>query len=195
MIRFFDVFRKGNFEKVSSVDFFLLCMRMFDPNQCPCPKCGAKHPGWKRHAAYQRNLISFELGLVVSSLIVIVRYKCSSCRSTHAILPATVIPYGPYSLLFIIAVLSDYYSPSFTVQQVCDKYSISQSTLYEWKALYQKQKKVWIGILEDAAMLPVQFLKGFVDGSRLRNLNEFFRIAGVSFLQRYRTKAAQFAPG
>ena len=195
MIRLFDVFRKGNFKQLSAVAFFLKCMERFDPNTHNCPKCGTKHPRWKRHGSYTRDLISFEQNDTVFYRITVMRYKCSSCKGTHAILPASIIPYGSYSLLFIIAVMEDYHSRSMTIKQLCKKYSISKSTLYEWKALYLKHKKVWLGLLADAGQSPVQFLSGFLDGSRLRQLDEFFRIAGVSFLQGYRAKTAHCIPG
>lgn len=194
MIRFFRVFDKGNFHSASAISFFLMCMNLFDVNDHPCPKCGAKHPGWRRHGKYVRNLIGFEEGKVVTHLIIVIRYRCLSCKGTHAILPASIIPYGSYSLLFIITVLKEHYDGSLTVAQLCRKYRISPSTLYEWKALYRKHKKVWLGLLKDAAIPPLQFLEGFFDGSRLRRLQEFFAIARVSFLQRHRRQTAQLAP-
>lgn len=192
MIRLFDVFSKGHLEKVNAMVFFLQCMSLFEPDDHECPTCGTQHPGWKRHGQYMRNLISFELGQVVTCRITVLRYKCLSCQSTHAILPASITPYGPYSLLFILAVLRDHYSGSLTVQGICHKYSISQSTLYEWKALYRQHKRIWLGLLSDAAISPLQFLEGFLK-SRIHQLGAFFRMAGVSFLQR-RRKTAQSAP-
>lgn len=194
MIRLFDVFDKGNFTAMKAVCFISMCMRVFKINQHPCPKCGATHPAWKYHGKYMRNLINFEFGKVVTYRITVYRYKCSSCLGTHAILPALIIPYGQYSLLFIMAVMRDYFYRNLTVEQICRKYSIAPSTLYEWKALYHKHKKLWLGLLDDLATSATQFLESFFHGDRLRQLNVFFRIAGVSFLQRSQ-KTAPSAPG
>lgn len=107
-----------------------------------CPYCKAKHPDWKKHSEYDRYLISFENGYIVSHQVFITRYKCSSCRHTHAVLPELIIPHSSYSFLFIIAVMRDYFNRSITVESICAKYNISVSTLYLWKDLFLRQKKL-----------------------------------------------------
>ena len=195
MIRVFELFCKSNFKNITAMDLFLQFMATFKPNDHPCPKCGVKHPDWKQHAVYNRYLISFENGCIVSYLITIIRYRCLSCKSTHAILPESIIPYQPYSFLFIIAVMKDYYTRSLTVEGICSKYDISKSTLYSWTRLYRTHKKIWLGLLEDACTSTIQFLEGLFSGTRLYSLHEFFHTAGFSFLQGRRTKTAQSAPG
>lgn len=194
MIRVFELFCKLNLMNLTAKDLFLQSMVKFQPHDHKCPFCSAEHPDWKKHAVYERYLISFESGRNVSYLITIVRYRCSSCGHTHAILPESVIPYQSYSLLFILAVMRDYYIGSLTVADICEKYDIAVSTLYSWKELFLRHKKVWLGLLDDACTSSLQFLDCFFR-NHLRSLKEFFLMAGVSFLQGpSHIKKAYFAP-
>lgn len=196
MIRVFELFRKLNFKNISAKDLFNKFMAEFEPNEHKCPWCNTKDPDWKKHAEYERWLISFEGGSTVTYRLVITRYKCSSCGHTHAILPESIIPYQSYSFLFIIAVMRDYYTRTITVADICAKYDISVSTLYSWKELFIKDKKIWLGLLEDAYISSLEFLNSFCDKSFRYDLKEFFQIAGVSFMQgSSHVKKACSAPG
>lgn len=182
MIRVFQLFFKLNFKVLSGLDFFNKSMEELNLFDYPCPCCNTKHPDWKRHDDYERRLIDFEKGKVACYYIVIVRYICSSCRHTHAILPESIIPYQSYSFLFILSALSDYFTKSCTVNFICEKYNISASTLYAWKKLFLKHKKIWLGILEDTHTSSIQFLKSLIN-DLLYHLNDFFNMSGSSFLQ------------
>lgn len=183
MIRVFELFSKLNFNKFTAKEFFLRAMAGFKPSRHICPSCRTKHPDWRRHAVYERWLISYENGGTVTYRIKINRYKCSSCGCTHAILPESIIPFQSYSLLFIVSVMKDYYTRLLTVESICAKYDISVSTLYSWKELFLKHKKIWLGLLEDASISPLQFLDSFCHGSFIHTLKEFFQISSISFLQ------------
>ena len=177
MIRVFEPLCESRFSKFSANDLFTRFMTMFKPHEQPCPNCDARHPEWKKHGVYTRYLLSFEGGCTATYQIKITRYRCLSCKSTHAILPEFIIPYKSYSFLFIIAVMMDYYTRSLTVEGICSKYNISKSTLYLWKTLYQTHKKLWLGLLQDAGTSPTKFLEGLLKGTRLYSLNTFFRLA------------------
>jgi transposase-like protein len=183
MIRVFELFRKLNFINISAKDLFLQSMVEFKPHEYKCPFCTTEHPDWKKHAVYDRYLISFENGCVISYRINIVRFKCSSCGHTHAVLPESIIPYQSYSFLFIIAVMRDYFTRSLTVEGICAKYEISVSTVYLWKKLFLRHKKIWLGLLNDACTSSIQFLNSFSTGGLLPSFEGFFFISGVSFLQ------------
>lgn len=149
----------------------------------PCPFCGTKHPHWSEFASYERDLISFEKGFPVTYRIVVSRIICSSCGHTHAILPEIIIPYGSYSLIFILTVLRDYYLSHMTIQALCDKYLIATSTLYAWKRLFLIHKKLWLGILEDAITKPLTFLSSLPSLTTSDDLTTFFQCHAHSFLQ------------
>lgn len=183
MIRVFELFRKLNFINLSAEDLFLQSMAKFYPVDHRCPYCQVEHPDWKKHADYDRFLISFEKGCSVTYRVTIIRYRCSSCGCTHAILPECIIPYQSYSFLFIIAVMRDYFTSFLTIEGICAKYGISVSTIYSWKKLFLRHKKIWIGLLEDACTSSLQFLDCLFNGSLLHILKEFFLTANISFLQ------------
>ncbi|WP_395939534.1 DUF6431 domain-containing protein [Clostridium sp. DJ247] len=95
-----------------------------------CPKCGAKH-SLTRHGNHERNVCFIDDSQNVRDRkIIILRVKCSSCNSTHAILPNDIIPYCIYSFSFILNVLTEYYSNEHRVLDICSKFSISFQILY-----------------------------------------------------------------
>lgn len=196
MIRVFELFRKLNFINISDIDFFYQSMAKINLNDHICPFCKAKHPDWSKHAVYERYLVYFEHGHTVSYIVTVERCRCSSCGHTHAILPESIIPYQSYSFLFIIAVMRDYFTKSLTIERICDKYNISVSTLYVWKKLFLRHKKIWLGLLKDAYTSPMGFLDSFFFHSFLYDLKEFFIMTGLSFLQGMSfLKKAPSAPG
>lgn len=183
MIRVFNLFRKLNFLSVSAKDFFVQGMVEFNPHGYRCPVCKAEHNDWVRHATYERCLVSFENEHTVTYHITVVRYKCPSCNHTHAILPESIIPYHSYSFLFILAVMKDYFTKSITVENICIKYGIAVSTLYSWKELFLRHKKIWLGLLDNACTSSLRFLNSLFEGGLVHTLKEFFLMTGISFLQ------------
>lgn len=145
-----------------------------------CPTCGAKHL-CSFHASYERDLIVIENHAVFCHHVSISRVICSSCGHTHALLPDVLIPYGSYSLFFILRVLRLYFLHSFTVEKLCSIYSISISTLYAWIALFHKQKALWLGILSDVETSSLSFLCFLMDVSSFPM--DFFQVFPFSFLQ------------
>jgi hypothetical protein len=188
MIRVFTVFCKLNFIKLSAEELFFAAMMDFSMERLsslvlPCPFCGAKRPDWSHHASYDRYLISYEKGSTTTYTISITRLICSSCGHTHAILPEIIIPYGSYSLIFVLNVLRDYYLSHRTVQALCDKYEISPSTLYAWKRLFLIHKRLWLGVLDDIYQSSLDFLSSLPALNISSNLGLFFEGHANSFLQ------------
>jgi len=130
MIRFFGLLQKTNILKITVYDLYQAYTRDFNPGKFPCPFCRTKHPGWKKHATYERYIISFESGKSVIYQVIIIRYRCSSCEHTHALLPEFLVPYRSYSILFILSALKEYFSKCLTIEKICEKYGISASTMY-----------------------------------------------------------------
>jgi hypothetical protein len=198
MIRLFTVFCKLNFNTLTAKDLFLDSMKDFSLDKIPfikhaCPCCGAKNPVWAYHDSYKRYLVSYENISTIIYTIYITRIICSSCNHTHAILPEIIIPYGSYSLIFILNVLKDYFS-KMKIQEICEKYQISASMLYRWKQLFLIHKKLWLGILENIYQDSIAFLSIIPAPDSSKNLSCFFLQIGHSFLQG-RTKTAHFSSG
>jgi hypothetical protein len=126
-------------------------------------------------------MISFSEHSPVTHSVNVLRLRCDSCTHTHAILADILIPYGSYSLLFILLVLRDYFLRVKTVEALCLKYHISTSTLYAWIHLFHRQKALWLGVLEDLYVSSLAFLS-LLDRSDTFT-QRFFRRFGFSFLQ------------
>ena len=115
MIRDITVFCKLNLISLSALQIFEQFQDNFRIKDCVCPISGAKHT-CSPHDSYERYLISYESKQTIYYHVSITRVICESCGHTHAILPEVVIPYGSYSILFILTVLRDYYIRSSSVQ-------------------------------------------------------------------------------
>ena len=95
-----------------------------------CPKCSGKH-SFTRHGSYERNVsLIDESKNIVDKRMTILRVKCSSCNSTHAILPNDIIPYCIYSFSFVLNVLTEFYSSDCRVLDICLNFSISFQLIY-----------------------------------------------------------------
>lgn len=98
-------------------------------NSYVCPKCGSKH-SWIRHATYERNVVIIKNGEFVDSRIKILRLKCNSCNSTHALLPGDIIPYFVYSTSCIIKLISEHYTQGYSVLYIAKKYNVPYQLIY-----------------------------------------------------------------
>lgn len=193
LIRFFGLMQKISLLGIKASDLYQTYIKGFNPTIFSCPICRTKHPSWKRHATYERYIISFEKGESVTYQVLIIRYICSCCEHTHAMLPEFLVPYRSYSILFILSVLKDYFSKNLTIEKICVKYGISVSTIYSWKALFLKHKKIWLGLLEDYCITSIEFIKSCFD-KHIYALQEFYLEANLSFLQSTRCRIKAHSP-
>lgn len=93
MIIEFQVFSKDYNEKI---------LNLSNTFEYTCPKCGARER-FHRHGTYFRHITYLSIdGCIVSEPIEILRLKCISCESTHAILPSDIIPFQVYSLPVVL---------------------------------------------------------------------------------------------
>lgn len=182
MIRGFDLLCKINFNHYSVIELFKHFMLVINVHDYPCAKCGAHHPNWKKHGFYPRFLIGFHQEKVICEIVFITRYKCQSCFSTHAFLPEFLVPFKSHSLLFILAALKDRFIGGLTISQICAKYEISANTFYAWQKAFLRDKKLWLGILEDLLTSIPRFLSFLVEDG-LKNLEDFFLSSGHSLFQ------------
>ena len=182
MIRHFaDIFKPGQ-KKHSETELLKAASESFRPNEAKCTGCGAVG-GFSYHGEYRRNLVVFDNEVNTLDLC-ISRHVCASCGRTHAVLPPFIVPFGSYSLFFIIKVLREYFSRrimGLTVSDICERHLISVSTLYKWKSLFLAHKSLWLGILEDLKVSDLDFLTMHVPcPSSLKGFSGRF---GFSFLQ------------
>ncbi len=163
----------------------------FVPAKCPCPKCGAIGR-LKQIRSYKRDMISVSNNERTSIVLSVPRFLCSSCGHTHALLPDVLIPFGSYSLRFVLAVLLEYLGRSCTVADLCGHWQISIPTLYGWIHLFTEQYNAWCGILDRIlwvcrdAVHAVTSVQAFP--------SDFFSRFGFSFLQGHQTSPSGVMP-
>lgn len=150
-----------------------------------CPHCKARGT-CSSHSAYTRDMITLESTQIRCYSLQIQRVICSSCGHTHAILPDFLIPYGSYSLRFILQVLKLYFLHAGTIDQLCNQFHISRSTLYSWKLLFLCHKKLWLGYLSGYETEPLTFFDCIFEEHFLAS---FFSNFLTSFLQPFRKTA------
>ena len=178
MIRLFYVFCKLNQVRFSDRQWFEWESGKMMPWDQSCPVCGAKGC-MDMSGHYERYLVSWSDGSVISRTITVERYQCASCGHTHAILPSCLIPYKSYSLRFILIVLRSYFLHVSPVEKLCEGYGISISTLYRWLKLFQRHKALFLGVLEDAWVSCTSFLEGLECAFLMR----FYQLFHFSFLE------------
>ena len=85
-----------------------------------CPICKRKGT-LVRHGFYRRNLILW-IGTVEERQLLILRFRCTFCKSTHALLPKDVIPYRVYTASFYWKMLRLLHNCSDGVKLFCDEH-------------------------------------------------------------------------
>lgn len=180
MIRVKTIFGKMFSLKTSDRQLFSLAIQAFSPSSEVCPHCGSIGR-CEFHDSYTRWLISIESGRRTDGLVSIPRVICASCGRTHAILPDVLIPYGSYSLRFILVILNAYLARTSTVHAFCASWGIAVSTLYTWIHLFENQASLWLGALREVRCLKDSALHAICSQDSLPS--SFFQRFGFSFLQ------------
>ncbi len=120
--------------KTSSKSLFDSYMERFQPEQETCPICGSTGTATSITTT-GRSIIDFKAGRQEKSDLCILRVFCDSRRHSHAVLPDIIIPYSSYSLFFVLRLLGEYFAGLFTIEQLCERYDISQNQFFKWLAL------------------------------------------------------------
>jgi len=191
MIRLFTSLCKTFLKELSGRQIFQEATDRFIPFREPCPNCGAagKLSG---HSNYSRYLISYEEGQIIDTIVSIERVLCSSCETTHALLPDIIIPYCRYSLLFVFTVLIAYFERAMTVVKICEQFDIAVSTIYEWKKRIALHKDLMLGLLISRKRREHSFILGLMDSNNLSDiLSRFFQKYGFSFMQNRTTSTSR----
>ena len=189
MIRHFAAVFKPHSKNYSEIELFHHGIESFRPQEALCASCGARGR-FSFHDSYKRDLITYDEQVHIHK-ISIPRYLCASCGHPHAVIPDMLIPYGSYSLRFVLAAVKAYFSRAVsgaTVALICDKFQIAISTLYAWKKRFLSHKSLWLGAMANLASTEVRFLTEFLPCPNL--LADFFDCFGFSFLQNHLASAS-----
>jgi ribosomal protein S27AE len=146
MIRLFEALCKAYFKELSEKQRIQEAADTFRHFGKPCPNCGAVGK-LAECGDYDRHLVSYEDGQIADSEIKLKLYFCSSCETSHALLPDIIIPYGRYSLLFVLAVMAAYFERADTVANICERFGIAVSTIYDWRNRISLHKELMLGAL------------------------------------------------
>ena len=161
-------------------------MAKFQPHLETCPLCG-NTGNCHIHDYYDRSLVDFCSGIRTHHSLCVMRVFCDSCEHAHAILPDVMIPYSSFSLLFILRLLGQYFADRFTVEQLCERYGISQNRFYKWLSLWRSHKQDWLGLLEGLLVSDLSFLRGILTADRFSDFSmQFVLRFSYSFLQSHR---------
>jgi uncharacterized protein DUF6431 len=142
MIIDFDVDIKNYIENI--LNFF-----GFWKYVCPC--CGSIN-SLVRHAKYERYICLFENNVFVCRTIIILRLKCKSCNTTHAILPIDVIPYKIFSFTCIRICLTGYFIEEMSGPEISFMYRISVQMVYLFIKEYRDEQAACINFLRANAL-------------------------------------------
>lgn len=106
-----------------------------------CPKCLAKHC-LHRHAKYSRYLLLWaEDGGLQGEQMELLRLKCSSCGSTHAILTMDMIPFCIYSVQAFLALVSLCMQEDRSVLKTEEQTGVSYQLLYHFLAVFHEYRQ------------------------------------------------------
>jgi transcriptional regulator with XRE-family HTH domain len=161
------------------------------PDYRHCPACGATGC-CEQHDEYNRDMITIEKGVRMEYEVTIHRVICKSCGVTHALLSDVLIPYSSYTLRFVLHALRALFTRTCTVEELCERYGIAVSTIYEWKKLFKEHANLWLSVLNRIYRVSIQALDDFENIHRLPSA--FFRRYGFSFLQRRQTTYCNRSP-
>ena len=184
MIRLFKALCKALLDKISEEQAFLAATEAFRPYGGICEICGTVGK-FSDYGEYGRNHVTIADNIVIESRVNVRRVRCESCRTSHALLPDTLIPYSPYTLVFKLTVLTAYFDRDRTVEKLCERFGIAVSTLYEWKKIMTAHKDIMLGVLISRKIPTPGFLRNLLGSTAdiSDTLQMFFNKHGFSFMQ------------
>ena len=161
-------------------------MEQFQPELETCPICGSAG-NCHIHDYYGRSIIDFLSGRKQKENLCIMRVFCDSCEHAHAILPDIIVPYSSYSLFFILFILGEYFAGLHTIEQLCERFDVSEKQFHKWLTLWKSHKKQWLGILNDSETDNNSFYRHLVLLDSYSSFSmDFIRLTAYSFLQSHR---------
>lgn len=139
------------------------------------------------HDYYGRNIIDFRYGHLVKDNLCIMRVFCDNCEHAHAVLPDIIIPYSSYGLFFVLRVLAEFFAHLHTVEQICERYNISENQLRKWISLWKLHKEQWLGLLNDSETSDLALLKRLCSKDKFSSFSQEFTLhMSHTFLQSHR---------
>lgn len=122
--------------------------------ECPNPGCRAKQHPMRRHARYERSLVLWDAdaGRLKEEHMDILRLKCCSCGSTHAVLTMDIIPFFAYSSQAFLALLFLCMAEKSSVPRTSEKADVSFQLLYRFLLIFHEYAEKLILFLRMEAL-------------------------------------------
>lgn len=107
---------------------------------CPNPECRAKQHPMRRHAKYERSLILWNADAcrLEEGRMEILRLKCCSCGTTHAVLTMDIIPFFAYSIQAFLALASLCMEKDGSVPRTEKETGVSCQLLYRFLMIFHE---------------------------------------------------------
>lgn len=161
-------------------------MEQFQPRLETCPVCGSTG-NCHIHDYYGRTITDFQNGKKLKESLCIMRVFCDSCEHAHAVLPDIIIPYSGYSLFFILFILGEYFAGLHTIEQLCERFDVSEKQFHKWLKLWQSHKEQWLGMLDSSETGNAAFFRLLILRDSYSAFSmDFIRLTAHSFLQSHR---------
>lgn len=154
--------------------------------KCPCCKASGQ---CEYISPYKRMMISAVDDTPKIQCLSIKRVRCTSCGHTHAILPDILIPYGSYSIRFILIVLTKYLARKISVAEFCDRWHIAVSTLYTWIHLFIDHYSSFVSALDRISSISAKVIASVEDHDGF--IKAFYERFRFHFMQR---KTTSYSP-
>ena len=104
-----------------------------DLHECKCPKCGAINR-FSHYCYYVRNLSFVFDDSVHNFKVTVERVICNSCKSTHALLPAFIVPYKIMAFQSICNIVKE--ASATSAYALSQKIGISFELIYQYITLF-----------------------------------------------------------
>ena len=141
-----------------------------------------------RAGCYSRDMIYIENSKRIERRIEIIRFRFNNDPSftTHSLSSDILIPFGSYTVRFVLHVMNVYYKHDRSVSDLCAYFAISSSTLHDWKKLFEAHAMSYVHALSLAVRIHndllslINYIPGFP--------HLFYVLFDVHFLRsRYRS--------
>jgi len=169
----------------SDDDILSAGLSCLDPSKLICPICHAR-TSLIYHGYYLRHLVGIKDGKPDDRRIKVIRLRCISCNTTHAVLPLIAIPYCAFSIRFIARLILDHTEGTFqSIEALCAHYKISVNTFFRLKHRYLSCIRLTFGITAGTKRA-ISFSRDIItfDATSLSCLLEgFFLATDTSFCQ------------
>ena len=104
------------------------------------------------------------------------------CQTLSFLIPAMAC-----SSFFVLRVLAEFFAHLHTVEQICERYNISENQLRKWISLWKLHKEQWLGLLNDSETSDLALLKRLCSKDKFSSFSQEFTLhMSHTFLQSHR---------